>query len=77
MDNKPKNYQNMWMAIAFILAACFYLYYTYEGNRIIKSIRNHSIDTIYANDTMYVIKAHIDTSYFQEREYDPGDKPNN
>jgi hypothetical protein len=77
MEKEPKNYQEMWMAIAFVISAWFYIYSSNQNKRIIISIKNHTIDTLYANDTLYILKVKIDTSYYQEKAYDISDKPSN
>lgn len=75
MEKKSKNYSELWMAISFGLAIWFYIYHNGENKRIISGIRNHTLDTIYSNDTMYVVNPKIDTLYYYPHEIEPKEKP--
>lgn len=64
--NKIKiNPQLLWISLVFVLSGWFYIYHRMEPARFIKAIRAHKIDTIYENDSAYVIKAKIDTVFFK------------
>lgn len=78
MSNKPKNYTEFWMAVAFILGGWFLYYASTENKRMVTAIRHHDLDTIVANDSVYISHITIKTVMPADSIYgDAPDKPDN
>lgn len=75
MKEEKANLVSLWMGVSFVLAISFLLYYNGENKRIVKAIQQHDIDTIWANDSIYVIKYKIDTVIYDEHAHDFDEKP--
>lgn len=70
-SESPKNYSDLWMLISIILGAGWFIYYNGEPKRYIKTTKEYPIDSVWQDDSMYVIKSKIDTVYYDPQEQEP------
>lgn len=75
MTSNPKDYSGFWMIVSFALAAWFTVYVLNEPKRIVKAIKNHQLDRISVNDSIYVIDCKIDTVLYEPTEHDAPERP--